>query len=483
MERHGSRGSNLVRITFRLWLSAALIVFAVAVATGLQVALARSAPDIWWASLAAGGIVSALVLALMRGSIGSIRRPMDALTGALGQIDSEHEFAPRPIVFEGAVEFRELDRAFNAMAERLRSESERRARAERDLLATNSHLIERTRSLEDRNHAIEVTRRVAQRLSGCTTELEWAAAIECFVPQLAAELGGSLYVNREGRKIFTPVARWGESHSAPQPFEASDCWALRRGRPHVMLEPGSDVTCRHLGANSGSYCCLPLVAQGETLGLIHLDATRYSLAGEAVEDLFALAETMAGALANLRLRLSLQAQSIRDPLTSLFNRRYLQEAWQIEVARAQRANVPITLSIIDVDHFKRFNDQFGHDAGDFVLQHVSRTLRRNVRAGDIVCRYGGDEFVVLQFGLGRSAARETAERLREAIKAQTLMFDDNEVGIVTVSVGIAAYPQTGDTLEAIVKAADRSLYLAKKDGRDRVVTIAPNPAAVVSLQG
>jgi diguanylate cyclase (GGDEF)-like protein len=195
----------------------------------------------------------------------------------------------------------------------------------------------------------------------------------------------------------------------------------------------------------------------------------------------ALAETMASALANLRLRLSLQAQSIRDPLTGLFNRRYLQEAWQVEAARALRANVPIALTIVDVDHFKRFNDRFGHDAGDYVLEYVSRTLQRNARAGDIVCRYGGDEFVLLQYGSSRSSAREAAERLREAIKAQPLQHGDVDLGTVTVSIGVADCPRTGRALEAIVKVADRSLYLAKKEGRDRVVTIAAGPSSVATL--
>ncbi len=436
----------------------------------------------WWIILGGGGIVSAIVIGLTLDSIAAIRRPLTALASALGTIDRQHELEVRPLDIEGAAEFRELGRAFDELAARLRLEAERRAAAERELLATNAHLVERGQTLEQRNRAIEVTRRMAQRLSGCTTESEWAAVIQRFVPQLIPDLAGTLYVTRDGRKLFAPAAQWGRSLSSPQPFEAEDCWALRRGRPHVVAEPGSDIACRHIEQGGrGSYCCLPLVAHGETLGLIYLDAARTALEGRASEDLLALAETMASALANLRLRLSLQAQSIRDPLTGLFNRRYLQEAWQIEAARALRANVPISLTIIDVDHFKRFNDRFGHDAGDYVLEHVSRTLQRNARAGDIVCRYGGDEFVLLQYGSSRSTAREAAERLRQAIKAEPLQHGDVDLGTVTVSIGVADCPRTGRALEAIVKAADRSLYLAKKEGRDRVVTIATGPSAVSTL--
>jgi diguanylate cyclase (GGDEF)-like protein len=436
----------------------------------------------WWITLGGGSLLTALVIGLTLDSIAAIRRPLAALAGALGTIDRRHESDAPPLDVEGAAEFRELGRAFEELAGRLRLEAERRAAAERELLATNAHLLERGQTLEQRNRAIEVTRRMAQRLSGCTTEAEWVAVIQRFVPQLIPDLSGALYVTNEGRKLFAPAAHWGLSRSSRQPFGAEDCWALRRGRPHVLAEPGSDIVCRHIEPGGrGSYCCLPLVAHGETLGLIYLDTARSALEGRASEDLLALAETMASALANLRLRLSLQAQSIRDPLTGLFNRRYLQEAWQVEAARALRANVPIALTIVDVDHFKRFNDRFGHDAGDYVLEYVSRTLQRNARAGDIVCRYGGDEFVLLQYGSSRSSAREAAERLREAIKAQPLQHGDVDLGTVTVSIGVADCPRTGRALEAIVKVADRSLYLAKKEGRDRVVTIAAGPSSVATL--
>lgn len=180
------------------------------------------------------------------------------------------------------------------------------------------------------------------------------------------------------------------------------------------------------------------------------------------------AENIALALANFRLQQSLREQSIRDPLTHLFNRRYLEESLNLELARANRSEAPLGLMMIDVDHFKRFNDTFGHDAGDAVLRAVGQALPGQVRAGDVVCRYGGEEFTVILPGADLDLTLKRAEEIRQAVMALAVRHQKQSLAQVTVSIGVAARALHGDTAESLLASADAALYRAKANGRNRV---------------
>jgi diguanylate cyclase (GGDEF)-like protein len=181
-----------------------------------------------------------------------------------------------------------------------------------------------------------------------------------------------------------------------------------------------------------------------------------------------LAENIASALVNHRLQRSLREQTIRDPLTSLFNRRYMEEALTLEIARASRSGAPLSLVMCDVDHFKRFNDEFGHDAGDAVLQTVAAEMRSRFREGDVVCRFGGEEFTVIAPGTTAEALMKRVEMVREAIAALNVRQNGRLLGPVSMSFGIAtwtdAMARDGSTL---VHAADMALYRSKRGGRNR----------------
>jgi diguanylate cyclase (GGDEF)-like protein len=181
-----------------------------------------------------------------------------------------------------------------------------------------------------------------------------------------------------------------------------------------------------------------------------------------------LTETVALSLVNLRLQEKLRNQSIRDPLTGLFNRRYLEESLELECSRAERSREPIAVVMLDVDHFKRFNDTFGHDAGDVVLKHVGEILRRSIRQGDLACRYGGEEFVLVMPGTSVAEAAEVAERVRESIKRLEVAYRNQSLGKITISLGVAPHPAAGQTPAELIEAADQMLYAAKSAGRDRV---------------
>ena len=185
-----------------------------------------------------------------------------------------------------------------------------------------------------------------------------------------------------------------------------------------------------------------------------------------------LSEQIALALSNIRLRENLRQQTIRDALTGLYNRRFLEESLNREMARCKRSGSVFSLMMMDLDHFKRFNDTFGHDAGDSVLRSFAQALQENTREGDIICRFGGEEFVLLLPDTDRKGAVIRAERILRIVRALLVMHDDKTVGPITTSIGVALYPQDGETTKAIIQSADRALYLAKGAGRDRLMIAA-----------
>jgi len=182
----------------------------------------------------------------------------------------------------------------------------------------------------------------------------------------------------------------------------------------------------------------------------------------------AVGERISLALANLRLREVLRGQSLRDPLTGLFNRRYMEESLERELRRAVRNNQSLALLMLDLDHFKRFNDTFGHQAGDTLLRAMGDFLIQRTRGQDAACRYGGEEFALILSGASAEAACRRAELLREDLKHLTVQQAGQVLGSVTLSIGISTFPGHATT-EELLHAADQALYRAKSEGRDRVI--------------
>jgi diguanylate cyclase (GGDEF)-like protein len=252
------------------------------------------------------------------------------------------------------------------------------------------------------------------------------------------------------------------------------CWALRRGRTHLVSETSNRLICLHVGnvkdpRSIPPYICIPMTAQGETLGVLHIQAKP----GQLVEQLEAqstpVAVRIALALANLRLRESLRMQSIRDPLTGLFNRRYMEETLERELHRAARHKNPLGVLMIDIDNFKSFNDSFGHDVGDALLQELGAFLRANVRSEDVPCRYGGEEFIVILPEASLEDTRKRAVQLRQGLGGMKLQRRGQFIGPITVSQGVAGFPDHGASAGQILQAADAALYRAKRGGRDQVI--------------
>jgi diguanylate cyclase (GGDEF)-like protein len=253
-------------------------------------------------------------------------------------------------------------------------------------------------------------------------------------------------------------------------FETTSCWALRTGHPHLVLAGDSTAPCAHAAGVKNTYLCIPILAQGETLGIVHLQATDEAPQLNASELSFktTFAAQVGLSIANLRLREALRTQSVRDALTGLYNRRYLEEVLEREVRRAARAAQSLGVLMIDLDHFKNFNDTYGHDAGDAVLRETGAFLTRGIRAEDFVCRFGGEEFVVILPTANLEAACARAERLRLKMKELTVLHQGRSMGMLTVSIGVAVFPEHGVSPKELMAAADAALYEAKRGGRNQV---------------
>ncbi|TMH67362.1 MAG: GGDEF domain-containing protein [Betaproteobacteria bacterium] len=286
---------------------------------------------------------------------------------------------------------------------------------------------------------------------------------------------GSFYVYRESRDVLERAAAWG-GETPPEPtLSPEDCWALRMGRPHFVRRK-EGVRCRHAASDTQGYGCIPVLGQGQVLGLVHVELDSGSPASAEIERrLRTLGDSIGPALANLKLRDALRQLALRDGLTGLYNRRYMEDALQRELHRAERSGKPLSLIMIDIDHFKRFNDTFGHDAGDFVLSSIARTIGAAIRQSDIACRYGGEELTVVLAESDLEHALQRAEKLRLAIRETHLTHRGQSLPGPTASFGVAAYPAHAGNVADLLKAADQALYRAKQAGRDRVCAADGSP--------
>jgi len=408
------------------------------------VATQRTARD---ARIVATAVPLALVLLLIA-----------AMVAATGVTASIHEVAEaaaalaggdfsRRVRAGGTDELGAMARAYNAMADRMRAQSQ-----EGSLLGQMSDLLQASLSIDEACGVIART-----------------------VPRLFPGCGGSIYLVSPSRDLLESAVSWGGGGGGgATAFALEDCWALRRGQPHYFGHDSTDARCRHLAdAPAAASLCVSLMAQGDASGVLCLvDGATAPSPRVFSEDEIRLARTVADqvglAIANLRLRDTLRHQSIRDPLTGLYNRRYLEETLDRELRRAERAGQSLGVLMFDIDLFKQFNDTFGHEAGDVMLREVGRLLRDRFRREDIVCRYGGEEFVIV---LPSATLDETINRAREledAVRWLDVRHRGRSLGAVTLSLGVAVFPDHGQTIESLLRAADAALYRAKQTGRARV---------------
>ena len=353
------------------------------------------------------------------------------------------------------------------------------------LNAANVVLTHQAAELLKRNQEITLFSRMNDFLQTCTTEAEAYSVISEAVTQLFPEDSGAVFILNPSRDMFEAASVWGPLPPAKLVFPPHDCWAHRRGQVHIVV--GQAQRCAHVADERHMYACLPLLAQAETLGVLHIldnpapdnpaDETRMT---EKCALAKILADNIGLGIANLKLREDMRNLSIRDPRTGLFNRRYMEEALVLELHRTLRNKAQLAVIMIDIDKFKHFNDSSGHDGGDAVLGALGTFLKKHVRGSDIACRWGGDEFILILSPSTAEGARQRAEKIRQDVMQLQIRLGEHDLGIITLSMGIAIFPDNAGEASAIFKAADVALYQAKDGGRNRVVMYAPvtDPAAL-----
>ena len=325
-------------------------------------------------------------------------------------------------------------------------------------------------------HEVETLFGMTEILQSAATSEDANAVLRATATQLLPDFGGALYVFNNSRDRLDYATEWGEREAVPAPLHIppDSCWALKRGKPHLNTNDAEALRCSH-SAGDGTAFEIPIVARGEVHGLLILrgaglkDAeTRKRIQPIAI----ALADAMSLALSNIALSERLRNQALRDPLTSLYNRRFLEEMLERLTTDAERRRAPVAAIMMDLDHFKNLNDRYGHAAGDLALRDTASAVLASLRPADIACRYGGEELAILLPDTTLDEAVVRAEQIRARIGATT----SNGI-TVTASFGVASMPENCSRASELLPTADKALYLAKDQGRDRVVAAAMRPSA------
>lgn len=358
---------------------------------------------------------------------------------------------------------------------RLENEMRERSLAQQELNDQNERILIDLRKRSDRSTMLA---KMAELLQSCADMTDMFSVLVGMAPKIFPELTGAVFLLNPSHQGLEVAASWADCPLPASSFSVQDCWGLRTGQLHYVLAGDPTARCKHVIPPDRSYVCLPLLSQGESIGILYFQMIAD---GELPESLTLMVNMFAKqvglSIANLRLREALRNQSIRDSLTGVFNRRYLEEALEREIRRATRSEQSLGVLMLDLDHFKTFNDTYGHEAGDTVLRETAMLLSHCVRTEDAVCRYGGEEFMIILPAASLHATQSRAEYIRLKVHELTLTHQGRPLGRVTASFGVACFPDHGATRQMLLEAADAALYRAKRDGRDRVAVAEPAPVS------
>lgn len=423
--------------------------------------------------------LSILLISIM---MGRLLLPIRKLSIVAGLVEDGDLSAQSDVKGNDEISF--LAKSFNKMVSRLRSNIEeldqKVMERTQELNLTNHDLIETVGKLEKRNWEVTQLNRLAEKLQACHSLDETFSIVSESLSSLFHQASGALYMADSQGKGFDMRVSWGEHPITPASFKKDECNAFRQYRIAWSENRDHETLCSHITPITDHLSmCLPLFGQNEALGLIYLvfDAIDHAQLDREREQMLdnwyrlatSVTDHLSMAMANLKLRERLQNLSVRDGLTGLFNRRYMEETLAREFMAAERNNSPVGVIILDVDFFKKFNDTYGHEAGDIVLVALAKALTSCVRESDVVCRYGGEEFVVVLPGPPPERAIDRAEIIRSTVENELRIKYNEHVFKLTISLGAAFYPAHGSNPETVLKAADNALYKAKELGRNRAV--------------
>jgi diguanylate cyclase (GGDEF)-like protein/PAS domain S-box-containing protein len=376
-------------------------------------------------------------------------------------------------------EIKDRTEELNNTNTRLQEEIIQRDYVRREFDEQNDKML---RELTERSQRATLLAKMGELLQSCVTKDEVFAAALGFAPKIFPSSRGAVALLNSARSITEIAGSWHDCEIPASVFEPQSCWALRTSHPHLVIAGDTTARCAHASGVNATYLCIPIMAQGEALGTLHFQATDEapSLADAELSFRTTFAGQVGLSVANIRLREALRTQSIKDALTGLYNRRYLEEMLEREIRRSVRAGHSLGILMIDLDHFKKFNDTYGHDAGDTVLREAASFLSRSIRIEDTACRFGGEEFVIILPTADLNASQARAERIRSKLCELTVLHQGTSLGKITISVGVADLPLHGTSPKELLEAADAALYRAKREGRDRVVVADPPVSAAAA---
>lgn len=338
-----------------------------------------------------------------------------------------------------------------------------------NLSISNEKLSRSYKMLEQHEFEMALINKMNDTLQTCQQSNEAYEIILITAKELFKKFSGGLVILNSSMDELETVNQWGDNQSLKSVFTIADCWALRKGHNYLVNDSTKDLPCHHFNVLPNAYICVPLSVQSGILGLLVIHSpVKDNLTGYLLRQIISFCEVIQLSLANIKLREALYEQAIHDPLTGLFNRRYMDETLMRELQRTVRDKKSLCVGMLDLDFFKRFNDANGHEAGDEVLKYIGALLKENFRMSDVACRFGGEEFVVVLVDSDLSTAYQRLERFRAAVKKGVVHFHDQILPSITVSIGVAEAPMHGTTVKDIIRAADEALYSAKQAGRDRV---------------
>jgi diguanylate cyclase (GGDEF)-like protein len=334
--------------------------------------------------------------------------------------------------------------------------------------------------VEKRTHDIAMLQRLGSSLGACSNMQEAAEVIRLMILRILPATRGGIYITKASRNLEELLVSWGDGWDGPQQFPPSQCWAMRKGHSHRSNEDDLGMLCQHLESLRFSHSlCIPLVALGESIGTFTALTDAVNWQEEDIEMAQTLTEQLSITLASLQLRENLRQQAIRDPLTGLFNRRYLMESLFQNIGRAARHHTQVCALMIDIDDFKHINDTYGHELGDLVLKRIASEMQLCTRKEDTLSRYGGEEFCLICPDLSDKYAKEMAERLCDHVRQINLEIEEANISRITISVGMAIYPEHGHNSEELLRAADEALYQAKAHGKNQALLAGKQPKSSV----
>ena len=351
-------------------------------------------------------------------------------------------------------------------------DARRRMKTEEEVSHTNERLQSIIQTLEKQAQDESILTSLRQELQLCTTPAEVQRTAVRHIARVLPSAKIAIFTAIESRQALEMAATSANQAMMHNEFPFSACCALRASRPRRHKTGVSEIECGHFrDVPPKDYLCVPLAAHGRTLGVLSVSCDEANASAQLdihTIILERITEMSSMWLAGLNLLRHLENESIRDGLTDLFNRRFMEISLDRELRLASRKMSALSLLMLDIDHFKLFNDTFGHEAGDEVLRGVGEILSEMVRSEDIACRYGGEEFLVILPGTEAKTALLRAEDVRKRVASMRLASQGKTLEDVTVSIGVSTFPQAGKTVEDLVGAVDRALYAAKISGRNRI---------------